>query len=127
MRRILIVTAIAVAAPLGLPAIASAGSGQHAAITITSNAGFTAPGSAAGCACVTSGSGTAATLEMCRALGSAVKRGWKPRRTLVYASWDGEEYGLVGSTEWADDHAREIDEKAVLMLNVDSAVAGRVV
>jgi len=70
------------------------------------------------------GSGTAATLEMCRALGSAVKRGWKPRRTLVYASWDGEEYGLVGSTEWADDHAREIDEKAVLMLNVDSAVAG---
>src|SRR5262249_8378494 len=44
-------------------------------------------------------SGTAATLEMCRALGEAVKGGWKPRRTLVYASWDAEEYGLVGSTE----------------------------
>ena len=70
------------------------------------------------------GSGTAATLEMCRALGSAVKNGWKPRRTLVYASWDAEEYGLVGSTEWADEHAEELDEKAVLMLNVDSAVAG---
>jgi N-acetylated-alpha-linked acidic dipeptidase len=70
------------------------------------------------------GSGTAATLEMCRALGSAVKQGWKPRRTLVYASWDAEEYGLVGSTEWAEDHAAEIDRKAVLLLNVDSAVSG---
>ena len=70
------------------------------------------------------GSGTAATLEMCRALGSAVRDGWKPRRSLVYASWDAEEYGLVGSTEWADEHAKEIDEKAVLMLNVDSAVSG---
>lgn len=69
-------------------------------------------------------SGTAATLEMCRALGAAVKAGWKPRRTLVYASWDAEEYGLVGSTEWADEHAKELSEKAVLMLNVDSAVAG---
>lgn len=70
------------------------------------------------------GSGTAATLEMCRALGAAVKHGWKPRRTLVYASWDAEEYGLVGSTEWAEEHARTLDEKAVLMLNVDSAVSG---
>jgi N-acetylated-alpha-linked acidic dipeptidase len=70
------------------------------------------------------GSGTAATLEMCRALGAAVKNGWKPRRTLLYASWDAEEYGLVGSTEWAEEHASLIDEKAVLMLNVDSAVSG---
>ncbi len=70
------------------------------------------------------GSGTAATLEMCRALGSAVKQGWKPRRTLEYASWDAEEYGLVGSTEWCDEHAEEINEKAVLLLNVDSAVSG---
>jgi N-acetylated-alpha-linked acidic dipeptidase len=69
-------------------------------------------------------SGTAATLETCRALGAAVKSGWKPRRSLVYASWDAEEYGLVGSTEWADEHAREIDQKAVLLLNVDSAVSG---
>jgi N-acetylated-alpha-linked acidic dipeptidase len=70
------------------------------------------------------GSGTAATLEMCRALGSAVKSGWKPRRTLLYASWDAEEYGLVGSTEWAEENARSIGEKAVLLLNVDSAVSG---
>jgi N-acetylated-alpha-linked acidic dipeptidase len=70
------------------------------------------------------GSGTAATLEMCRALGAAVKHGWKPRRTLLYASWDAEEYGLVGSTEWAEEHAKEVQEKAVLLLNVDSAVSG---
>ena len=70
------------------------------------------------------GSGTAATLEMCRAIGSAVKQGWKPRRTLVYASWDAEEYGLVGSTEWCDQHREEISEKAVMLLNVDSAVSG---
>jgi len=70
------------------------------------------------------GSGTATTLEMCRALGSAVKNGWKPKRTVVYASWDAEEYGLVGSTEWADQHAAEITEKAVMMLNVDVAVSG---
>ena len=70
------------------------------------------------------GSGTATTLETCRAIGAAVKAGWKPRRTLVYASWDAEEYGLVGSTEWADEHAKEIDSKALMMLNVDSAVSG---
>ncbi len=69
-------------------------------------------------------SGTSATMEMCRALGSAVHQGWKPKRTLVYASWDAEEYGLVGSTEWADQFADAITEKAVLMLNVDSAVSG---
>ncbi len=70
------------------------------------------------------GSGTAATMETCRALGAAVKNGWKPRRTLVYASWDAEEYGLVGSTEWAEANADELKKKAVLMLNVDSAVSG---
>jgi N-acetylated-alpha-linked acidic dipeptidase len=69
-------------------------------------------------------SGTAATMETCRALGEAVKNGWKPRRTLVYASWDAEEYGLVGSTEYAEHHADELKQKAVLMLNVDVAVGG---
>jgi N-acetylated-alpha-linked acidic dipeptidase len=69
-------------------------------------------------------SGTAATLEMARALGSAYKAGWKPRRTLVYGSWDAEEYGLVGSTEWCDEHAEAISQKAVMLLNVDSAVSG---
>jgi len=71
------------------------------------------------------GSGTAATLEMCRAIGEAVKDGWKPRRTLVYANWDAEEYGLVGSTEWAEEHASTVDQKVALLLNVDSAVSGR--
>ena len=70
------------------------------------------------------GSGSASTLEACRALGSAYKNGWKPRRTIKYASWDAEEYGLVGSTEWAEEHAKEIDKKALLMLNVDVAVSG---
>ncbi len=70
------------------------------------------------------GSGTAATMETCRALGEAVKKGWKPRRTIVYASWDAEEYGLVGSTEWGEAHADELKTKAVMMLNVDSAVSG---
>ena len=71
------------------------------------------------------GSGTAATLEMCRAIGEAVKNGWKPHRTLVYASWDAEEYGLVGSTEWAEEHASTVDQNVALLLNVDSAVSGR--
>jgi len=62
---------------------------------------------------------------MCRAIGSAAKAGWKPRRTLLYASWDAEEYGLVGSTEWAEEHAKTLGEKGVLLLNVDSAVSGR--
>ncbi|MEW4569844.1 M28 family metallopeptidase [Tautonia sp. JC769] len=70
------------------------------------------------------GSGSAATLEACRALGEAYKDGWRPRRTLVYASWDAEEYGLVGSTEWADEHRNELDARALMMLNVDSAVSG---
>lgn len=69
-------------------------------------------------------SGTSATLEVCRALGRAAKEGWKPRRTLVYASWDAEEYGLVGSTEWAEQFSAEVDKKAALMLNVDAAVSG---
>ena len=71
------------------------------------------------------GSGTAATLEMCRAMGDAVKNGWKPRRTIVYANWDAEEYGLVGSTEWAEEHAKTVDQKVALLLNVDSAVSGK--
>ncbi len=69
-------------------------------------------------------SGTAATMEMCRVLGAAYAEGWRPRRTLVYASWDGEEYGLVGSTEHAEAHAAELGKNAALMLNVDSAVSG---
>lgn len=69
-------------------------------------------------------SGTAAMLEAARSLGAAVKAGWKPKRTILFCSWDAEEYGLVGSTEWAEDHAAMLSQKAVAYLNVDVAVTG---
>ena len=69
-------------------------------------------------------SGTTAMLETARAFGTLLKKGWKPRRTIVLASWDGEEYGLLGSTEWAEDNAAELQEKAVAYLNMDAAVSG---
>jgi N-acetylated-alpha-linked acidic dipeptidase len=69
-------------------------------------------------------SGTTAMLETARGFGQLLKKGWKPRRTIVLCSWDGEEYGLLGSTEWAEDNAVELKEKAVAYLNVDSAVSG---
>ncbi len=56
--------------------------------------------------------------------GHGRQAGLEAQRTIVYASWDAEEYGLVGSTEWAEEHAATLDEKAVMLLNVDSAVAG---
>lgn len=64
-------------------------------------------------------SGQAALLEEAKSIGELVKNGWKPRRTLVYCAWDGEEPGLIGSTEWAEDHARELQQKAVLYINSD--------
>ena len=69
-------------------------------------------------------SGTSAMLEVGRGLGELMKRGWKPRRTIVFCSWDAEEYGLIGSTEWAEELAGELKEKAVAYLNLDAAVAG---
>jgi N-acetylated-alpha-linked acidic dipeptidase len=70
-------------------------------------------------------SGTATLLETARGLGAALKTGWRPRRTIVLASWDAEEFGLIGSTEWAEDHAVDLKSKAVAYLNVDVAVTGR--
>ena len=69
-------------------------------------------------------SGTAAMLETARGFAKLLKQGWKPRRTIVLCSWDGEEYGLIGSTEWAEEYADELQQKAVAYLNVDVAVAG---
>ena len=69
-------------------------------------------------------SGTAAMLEVGRAFGQLLKQGWKPRRTIVLGSWDAEEYGLIGSTEWAEENADELQAKAVAYLNVDVAVSG---
>ncbi|ULU27763.1 transferrin receptor-like dimerization domain-containing protein [Dyella terrae] len=64
--------------------------------------------------------GNVALLAEAKAIGTLYKQGWKPQRTLVYASWDGEEPGLLGSTEWAETHADELKQKAVLYLNSDT-------
>ena len=69
-------------------------------------------------------SGTTAMLEAARGFGSLLKDGWKPRRTILLCSWDGEEYGLLGSTEWAEEYADELKQKAVVYLNIDVAVSG---
>lgn len=69
-------------------------------------------------------SGTSAMLEVGRGLGELLKQGWKPRRTIVFCSWDAEEYGLIGSVEWVEDLAAELKEKAVAYLNLDAAVSG---
>jgi N-acetylated-alpha-linked acidic dipeptidase len=69
-------------------------------------------------------SGTATMLETARGFGELIKSGWKPRRTIILCSWDGEEYGLIGSTEWAEENAAELQQKAVVYLNVDVAVNG---
>ena len=69
-------------------------------------------------------SGTTAMLEVGRGFGQLLKQGWKPRRTIIFCSWDAEEYGLVGSTEWAEELATELKEKAVAYLNLDAAVSG---
>lgn len=63
--------------------------------------------------------GLAPEMEEARALGELLKQGWRPKRTIVYAAWDGEEHGLLGSTEWAELHADELQRKAVLYINTD--------
>ncbi|CAN1240832.1 Probable glutamate carboxypeptidase LAMP1 [Linum perenne] len=67
-------------------------------------------------------SGTAALLEIAQRLGKLQKKGWKPRRTIIFCSWDAEEYGLIGSTEWVEDNRQVLKSKAVAYLNVDIAV-----
>jgi N-acetylated-alpha-linked acidic dipeptidase len=65
-------------------------------------------------------SGHVAMLSEAKAIGQLARSGWRPDRTLVYASWDGEEPGLLGSTEWAETHADELKRKAVLYINTDN-------
>jgi N-acetylated-alpha-linked acidic dipeptidase len=65
------------------------------------------------------GSGHVTLQETARALGQLLKEGWRPRRTIVLASWDGEEWGLIGSSEWGEKHAAELTDKAVAYLNTD--------
>jgi N-acetylated-alpha-linked acidic dipeptidase len=68
-------------------------------------------------------SGTAAMLEAVHGLGALLREGWRPKRTIVFCSWDAEEEGLIGSTEWVEQHAAELNH-AVAYFNTDVAVSG---
>lgn len=69
-------------------------------------------------------SGQVALLEEARALGELAKQGWKPKRTIIYASWDGEEPMLLGSTEWVEAHADELRQHAAVYINTDGNERG---
>ena len=69
-------------------------------------------------------SGMAVVLEEARALGELLKQGWQPKRTIIYCAWDGEEPGLLGSTEWVEQHQDELRQHAVMYLNTDSNARG---
>lgn len=69
-------------------------------------------------------SGTTVLLEVAKTFGKLVEKGWKPRRTIIFASWDGEEYGLIGSVEYGERHYVSLTSKAVAYFNLDTAVKG---
>jgi N-acetylated-alpha-linked acidic dipeptidase len=69
-------------------------------------------------------SGTASMIELTRAFGSMLKNGFRPKRTLIFCSWDGEEIGLTGSTEWGEEFADDLRKKLVAYINVDSSASG---
>jgi N-acetylated-alpha-linked acidic dipeptidase len=69
-------------------------------------------------------SGLVAELEEARSLGALYQQGWRPKRTIIYAAWDGEEPGLLGSTEWVETHAEELKAHAVAYLNSDTNSRG---
>ena len=69
-------------------------------------------------------SGMAALLEEAYAVGELMKTGWRPKRTMVFCGWDAEEPGLMGSTEWVEDHAKELQEKTVVYINSDGNSRG---
>jgi N-acetylated-alpha-linked acidic dipeptidase len=69
-------------------------------------------------------SGAVAVLEEARSIGELVKQGWKPKRTIIYCAWDGEEPGLLGSTEWVETHADDLRKHAVVYINSDSNSRG---
>lgn len=71
-------------------------------------------------------SGTAQLLETARVLGDLLKTGWRPRRTLVFCSWGAEEYGLIGSTEWVEEHVDRLQGRAVAYINTDTCSTGPV-
>ncbi|XP_055493247.1 N-acetylated-alpha-linked acidic dipeptidase 2 isoform X2 [Leucoraja erinacea] len=69
-------------------------------------------------------SGAATLHEIVRSFTKLMREGWRPRRTIIFASWDAEEYGLLGSTEWVEDNAKLLQERAVAYINADSAIEG---
>ena len=69
-------------------------------------------------------SGQSAMLDEAKAIGDLLKTGWRPKRTIVYCSWDGEEPGCIGSTEFAEDHDKELQQKAVIYINSDDNERG---
>jgi len=69
-------------------------------------------------------SGSAALMELARTLGSLARKGWRPKRSILFASWDAEEFTLTSSTEWGEQHQAWLREHAVAYLNVDSAASG---
>ncbi|XP_037499757.1 N-acetylated-alpha-linked acidic dipeptidase 2 [Rhipicephalus sanguineus] len=69
-------------------------------------------------------SGTVALMAIAEAYGKMAMQGWRPRRTLVFCSWGAEEFGLIGSQEWVEQHRMQLDHQAVAYLNVDIAVQG---
>ncbi len=69
-------------------------------------------------------SGSAALVELARTLGELARGGWRPKRSILFASWDAEEFTLTSSTEWGEQHEAQLSEHAVAYLNVDSAAAG---
>ncbi|XP_069739420.1 N-acetylated-alpha-linked acidic dipeptidase 2-like isoform X2 [Phaenicophaeus curvirostris] len=68
--------------------------------------------------------GTAVLQEVVRSFGKMKTEGWRPKRTIIFASWDAEEFGLLGSTEWAEENARILQERAVAYINTDSSIEG---
>jgi N-acetylated-alpha-linked acidic dipeptidase len=69
-------------------------------------------------------SGVSAELEEAKSIGDMLNAGWHPKRTLVYCAWDGEEPALLGSTEWVEDHLKELQQKAVVYINSDDNARG---
>ena len=63
-------------------------------------------------------------MEEARAVGELAETGWRPKRTIIYAGWDGEEPGLLGSTEWVEHHKKELSEKMVAYINTDATSRG---
>ncbi|GAB5577314.1 N-acetylated-alpha-linked acidic dipeptidase 2 isoform X4 [Prionailurus iriomotensis] len=67
-------------------------------------------------------SGAAVLQEIVQSFGKLMGRGWRPRRTIIFASWDAEEFGLLGSTEWAEENAKTLQERSIAYINSDSSI-----